>query len=381
MPHPVVPHRRTTAAARAALAVAALVLTALVAACSPAVDAAGGETGDGRSATAVPALADVAPLADPRGWDGPVSVRLPDPALDPVDDPRPSLPARVTDAQGDEVVVTDVSRILALDIYGTLAHTVFELGLGDRVVGRDVSAQFPEAADLPLVTQGGHELSAEAILALDPTVVLTDSSLGPYDVLLQLEDAGIPVVFTDSRRGIDNIASLTQEVADALGVPAAGRELGARLEQEARATVDEVADVAPQDLAGRLRTVFLYVRGQAGVYYMFGEGSGADELITAAGGYDVAEEIGWDGMQPVTDEALVEAAPDVLLMMDEGLESVGGVDGLLERFPALANTPAGEHRRVVSMDDDVVLSFGPRTADVVGALAVALYAPDALSAG
>lgn len=368
------PTLRTTYAALAA-AVAVLVVSG----CGPVVDTTDDDQGRDRPGTLVPTLADVTPLEDPRSWDGVVDLDLPDPEIVPVDDdPRPVLPATVTDAQGERVVVEDVSRILALDVYGTLAHTVFELGLGDRVVGRDLSASFPEIEDRPLVTGNGHELNAEAILDLDPTVVVTDTSLGPYDVLLQLRDAGVPVVFVDSRRGTDNLASLTQEVADALGVPEAGRELGARIEAEARATQTAIAEVAPQDVTGKLRTVFLYVRGQAGVYYMFGEGSGADALIEAAGGYDVAGEIGWGGMKPVTDEALIEAAPDVLLMMSKGLESVGGADGLLERFPALANTPAGEHERIVAMDDDVVLSFGPRTSDVLNALAVALYAPDAL---
>ncbi|MDO9456740.1 hemin ABC transporter substrate-binding protein [Nocardioides sp.] len=352
----------------------------LLAGCGPVLDSGDGD-GDSadRPETQVPTLSDVTPLDDPRSWDGVVDLNLPDPEIVPVEaDPQPQLPATVTDAQGTEVVVEDVSRILALDIYGTLAHTVFDLGLGDNVIGRDLSASFPEIADRPLVTENGHELNAEAILDLDPTVVITDTSLGPYDVLLQLRDAGIPVVFTDSERGIDNLASLTQEVADALGMTAAGEELGARIEKQAADTAAAIAEVAPQDVTGKLRTVFLYVRGQAGVYYMFGEGSGADALIEASGGYDVAAEIGWNGMKPVTDEALIEAAPDVLLMMSKGLESVGGVDGLLERFPALANTPAGEHERIVAMDDDVVLSFGPRTSDVLNAVAVALYAPDAL---
>ncbi|GAA5148235.1 hemin ABC transporter substrate-binding protein [Nocardioides marinquilinus] len=364
----------------AACLAAALVASAVVA-CSPVVGADDAPRADDtRAGAAVPSLADVTPLDDPRSWRGAVDVDLPDPDLDPVGpSPEPVLPARVTDVQGRDVVVRDVSRILALDVYGTLATTVFELGLGDHVVGRDVSSSFPEIADRPLVTHDGHALSAEAILDLDPTVVLTDTSLGPYDVVLQLRDAGVPVVVVDSHRGLDNLASLTEQVGDALGVPDAGRELGARLEQEAAQTSAAIGEVAPRDVTGRLRTVFLYVRGQAGVYYMFGEGSGADTLIEAAGGYDVAAEIGWRGMKPVTDEALVEAAPDVLLMMSKGLDSVGGVDGLLERFPALASTPAGENERVVAMDDDQVLSFGPRTSDVLDALAVALYAPDALA--
>ena len=81
--------------------------------------------------------------------------------------------------------------------------------------------------------------------------------------------------------------------------------------------------------------MFLYVRGNAGIYYIFGTGSGTDSLIT----------------------------------------SLGGVDGLLERIPAVAETPAGQHRRIVDMSDTEVLSFGPRSPAVLDALARAIYAP------
>ncbi|GAA4735006.1 hemin ABC transporter substrate-binding protein [Nocardioides endophyticus] len=356
------------------LSLATVVLTA----CGPVLSS-GPSASDEASTSAVPRLSEVTPLDDPRSWQGVVDVNLPDPEIDPVtDDPQPDLPVTVTDAQGTEVKVTDTSRILALDVYGTLSHTVFELGLGDNIVGRDVSSSFPEIADRPLVTHNGHELNAEAILELDPTVVLTDTSLGPWDVVLQLRDAGIPVVVTDSHRGLDNLKSLTQQIADALGLPAEGKALGQRIASAAEATEKEIVEVAPQDVTGKLRTIFLYVRGQAGVYYMFGEGSGADSLIEAAGGYDVSKEIDWKGMRPISDEGLIAAQPDVVLMMRHGLESIDGVDGLLERFPALAQTPAGENERIIAMDDDQVLSFGPRTSDVLNALAVALYAPDAM---
>lgn len=118
------------------------------------------------------------------------------------------------------------------------------------------------------------------------------------------------------------------------------------------------------------------MRGSANVYYIFGEDSGADSLIDAVGGVDVASEIGWQGMKPLTAEALVAARPDVLVMMTDGLESVGGIEGLIERIPAVAQTPAGANRRVIDMADAEILSFGPRSADVIGALARALYAPE-----
>ncbi|MGB2719005.1 MAG: ABC transporter substrate-binding protein, partial [Rhodococcus sp. (in: high G+C Gram-positive bacteria)] len=77
---------------------------------------------------------------------------------------------------------------------------------------------------------------------------------------------------------------------------------------------------------------------------------------------------------PVTSEALIAAAPDVILMMTKGLESIGGIEGL-EQIPGLAQTPAGRERRVVDMDDGTILSFGPNTGKVLGALSKAVYDP------
>ncbi|GAB2620340.1 heme/hemin ABC transporter substrate-binding protein [Pseudactinotalea suaedae] len=324
-----------------------------------------------------PALAEVEPLTDPLSHVGESTAVLGDTSISPVaDGPQPELPVTVTDAQGSEVTVHDVSRILALDLYGTTARTVFELGLGKHVVGRDASSGFAEAADLPLVTANGHDLNGEAILELSPTVIITDTSLGPWDVMLQMRDAGIPVVVVDSHRSLDTAGDLIRQVAAALGVPAEGEKLAERTTTAVEEMIEQIAAIAPTGDA-RLRMVFLYVRGQSGIYYMFGTGSGTDSLITALGGIDVATEIGWDGMRPLNDEGLVAADPDLILMMSGGLSSVEGVDGLLERVPALAITPAGQHRRVVDMADTEILSFGSNAAQVLEALAVAIYAPDA----
>lgn len=365
------PTRSPVATLRRAVVCLAIASAALAA---PACSAAG--AGEQTSAAATPALSDVTPLADPHDAAGP-SVGVPaDAAIDPITVGDQSLPASVVDAQGTQVTVTDTGRILTLDICGSLSRIVFDLGLGDSVVGRDVSSAFPEITDLPVVTENGHDLNAEAILELNPSVILTDTSLGPWDVILQMRDAGIPVVVMDSGRSTDNVDDLIADVAWALGVPDRGDALAARTAAQIDEKVTEIAGVAPAADDDKLRMVFLYVRGNAGVYYMFGEESGADSLIEALGGYDVAGEIGWDGMKPVTDEGLIKAAPDVILAMTKGIESAGGVDGLLEQLPALAQTPAGENRRFVSMDDSQILSFGPATASVLDALAVATYAPD-----
>lgn len=360
-----------------ALLLAAALAVGLTACAEPGTTAAPAAAADDDCPQASVPLAALDLIDDVRGHAGPSTACLSTHAIEPVDDDSaPRLPVTVTDSEGHEVEIDDIDRILPIDISGTIASTVFALGLGDQVVGRDASTVFAGTEDLPVVTKTGHTLNAEAILELAPTVVLTDTTIGPKEVRQQLRDAGIAVVVISSDRRLDTTNDLVTEIATALGVPRRGETLIARLDTSVDETLAEIAAVVPTDEADRARMLFLYVRGSANVYYIFGEDSGADSLIEAVGGVDVAAEIGWEGMKPMTAEALVAAQPDVLVMMTDGLESVGGIDGLIERIPAVAQTPAGVNRRVIDMADSEILSFGPRTADVIGALARALYAPE-----
>ena len=303
---------------------------------------------------------------------------LPRTPIAPVaDTTAPTLPVTLTDHEGRTVEVAELSRILAVDISGTIATTVYALGLGDNVVGRDSSTGFAGTEHLPVVTKSGHTLNPEAILELAPTVLLTDTTIGPKEVRQQLRDAGIAVVVVSDDHRLDNIAELIAEVAGALGVRERGAALITQIERQLDEVRAEIAQVAPASVTEKARMLFLYVRGNANIYYIFGRDSGADSLIEALGGIDVASEIGWDGMKPMTAEALVAAQPDVLVMMTDGLASVGGIDGLIAQIPAIAETPAGANRRVVDMADTDILSFGPRSPEILRALARALYAPDA----
>lgn len=333
-----------------------------------------GVGGDGKRLDAVTVL------DHPKDFRGPTTAIVGVSEIDPIaKNPEAHLPVTITDAQDKEVTVTDISRILPIDLYGSSARIVFDLGLGQNVVGRDTSTTFEAAAHLPLVTQNGHELNAEAILQLAPSVIITDTSLGPWDVIEQMRQAGIPVVSLESTRSLETTAEMIGTIATALGVPEEGQKLAERTTAEIDSIVAKIGEVAPEP-DHRLRMLLLYARGQSGIYYIFGKDSGADSLIDSLGGIDVATEIGWEGMRPMTDEALVQAQPDLVIMMSGGLESVGGIDGITTAVPALAHTPAGDHQRVVDMADSELLSFGPNSAAVLEALAVAIYAPEAANA-
>lgn len=101
-----------------------------------------------------------------------------------------------------------------------------------------------------------------------------------------------------------------------------------------------------------------------------GSGTSAEAMIELAGAENALT--GIDGFKPLTAEAVVEAAPDVILMLTRGLDSVGGVDGMLEQ-PGIELTPAGENCRIVAMDDLLLLGFGPRLGTAVRALTEKLH--------
>ena len=366
-------HRRTRRGAALGAVLAAVL--ALGTGCT----AAGGDATT--SAAPLPALSEIQAIADPRTYEGPSTAVLPDAAIEPVvEHPSQSLPATVASytQTGDEeqVEITRTDRVVAVDIAGSIAASVWALGFGDTLVGVDQSTTFPGTEDIAQVTSGGHTINAEAIIGLAPDVVITDGTVGPRDVIEQLRDVGIDVVFVKGDASFTGAQDLARQVAAVYGAPEAGEQLAAQIGDDVDATIAQVAELAPADDDDRVRMLFLYLRGNAGVYYLFGSESGADELIDALGGVDVAGELGWEGMRPMTDEALVAADPDLILTMTGGIESVGGVDGLLQEKPAVALTSAGEHRRIVDMDDGTILSFGPRSALVIDALARAIYAPD-----
>lgn len=260
-------------------------------------------------------------------------------------------------ADGVESTITDTSRIVTLS--GDLTEAVFALGFGGSVVGRDVTTAYPEeAASLPIVGIGRF-LTAEGVLAENPTLVLGDTQTAPLEAIEQIRSAGVPVVIFDVPVSFEDLYAKARAIGEALGVPDAGAALAADI----RASVETALDSA-QPLDPVPGVAFVYTRGPD-VMLLFGAGMTTEPLITAAGGRDVGAESGVVGTVSVTPEAIVAAAPDVIVVPEEGLEALGGIDGLLA-IPGFAETPAGESRRILAYSEGDFLTFGPRIGELLG---------------
>ncbi|MFD8953751.1 heme/hemin ABC transporter substrate-binding protein [Streptomyces xanthophaeus] len=280
--------------------------------------------------------------------------------------PSPVLPVTVASDDGTPVTVGSADRVVPLT--GSLNEIVHTLGLGRQVVARDITATFEQAAQLPVVTRG-HDVSAESVLSLRPTLVLAETTTGPAEAIQQIRDAGIPVLVVSPAKTLEDVPKRIAAVAASLGVKEAGEQLNRRTADRIAAARKDI----PAATGKKPRVAFLYLRGTASVYLLGGSDSGAASLLEAAGAVDTGKDSGLGkDFTPITSEALAAAAPDAILVMSKGLESVGGVDGLV-KIPGVAQTPAGMDRRVVSVDDGVLLNYGPRTDQVLTSLITQLY--------
>jgi iron complex transport system substrate-binding protein len=273
---------------------------------------------------------------------------------------EPTMPTTTIGADDVAVNVSDVSRIIVLN--QAIAEIVVSLGMKDFIIGRDATTTLDLLAPVKEVSNG-HDISAESILSLRPSVVIGDTRTGPPEAIQQLRGAGVPVLIAPEVWSLSALPQRVEMIASALGVPSAGDQLVALSElaiEDALASVGSYASVP--------RVAFLYVRGTASVYLLGGAGSGADEILAATGAIDVGALNDLAPFTPLTAEAIVQADPDVLLVMTRGLDSVGGIDGLLA-LPGVSSTRAAASRAVIAVDDDLLLSFGPRTGALITRLA------------
>lgn len=250
------------------------------------------------------------------------------------------------------------SRVIVLA--NGVAEIIQSLNGQSIMVGRDISSTEDSLADIPIVTSG-HQVLPEKVISLNPDLVLIDASTGPKAAIATIKAAGIRVVETPESWSLGDLPKKVRAVGAAIGAPDRAELLVEQIERAVKTSM----------VKGSPRVAFLYLRGTSSVYLIGGSGSGADSLLQAIGAVDVGAQSLDRPFNTLTAESLASLNPDVILVMSKGLESVGGVQGLL-KLPGVAQTKAGKNAAVIDVDDSLLLSFGPRTPSLIEALATAL---------
>ncbi len=270
--------------------------------------------------------------------------------------------ARAQPAGGDHSS-DPAARLVTLG--GSVTEIVFALGAGARVAGVDASSVWPpEVEALPNVGYF-RTLGAEGVLSLEPDLVVAGEGAGPPEVLEQLRAAGVEVVIIPDGASPPGAVEKIRRVAAVLGAEAQGEALAAQLEDDLTAAAHLRARIAGKPP----RALFLW--GQGGRTLLAGGlDTGADAMIRLAGAENAAADV--TGYKPLTPEAVVAAAPDVVIVPRRTLDGVGGADAVWQT-PGLAGTPAARNQRLVVVDTLEFLGFGPRTGKALLELLVALH--------
>jgi iron complex transport system substrate-binding protein len=253
-----------------------------------------------------------------------------------------------------------------VSVGGDVTEIIYALGEQDRLIARDTTSLYPEAATkLPDVGYM-RALSPEGILAMNPTAIIAIEGSGPPEALNVLKSASVPFETVPNAYTREGILAKIDRVGDLLGQPDKAKAL------EERVGVDldvAIADAAKRPEGERKRILFI-LSMQGGKIMASGTGTAADGIIKLSGSVNAVGN--FPGYKPLTDEAIVEAKPDVILMMNRGDGSATKDEDLLKQ-PALALTPAAQNKAIIRMDGLHLLGFGPRTASAVRELNAAIY--------
>lgn len=250
---------------------------------------------------------------------------------------------------------------------GALTEIIYALQAQAELVGVDTTSVYPEpATQLPSVGYA-RTLSVEGVMALKPTQLIATEDAGPPAVMRQLAAAGIAVEVLAAKHRMEGVLARIQRVGELTGREAQAAAMEKSLQQEWTRVQGHVAQVV-QRTGKPVRVLFVLAHAPNQIM-VAGSETAAHAMMGYAGAINAAK--GFDGYKPLTPEAVIAAQPDVVLLTDMGWKAAGGASGILS-LPGMAQTPAGHHHRVVSLDAMFLLGFGPRLPAAVSALNLAL---------
>jgi len=233
---------------------------------------------------------------------------------------------------------------------GDITEILFELGVGDKVVAVDTTSIYPAATkDLPKIGYV-RELSAEGVLSTGADVLIGSHDMGAPAVMDNLKAAGMRVEYAPKGDGATQYAEKVTHIAAALGLEARGQQLIADYD-------GAVAKVAERrKTLNRAPRVLILLSVRDGSPIAAGKDTTGHDMIELTGGQNMAT---FDGWKPMNSEAIIAAAPDIIVMSSLHLKRLGGYEVIMNR-PDIAETPAGKNQSYAILSPQMMLQFGPR---------------------
>lgn len=233
----------------------------------------------------------------------------------------------------------------------SVVEIVYAMEQGDHLVGRGPYCTWPpEARGLPII---GDAIGAnfERLAALRPELmVFNTSDASRYERL--------------TRMGIRCLAPKMETVADVVAViELLGRELDAprearRLADRLRAELDGVREATRNLARPKVLVTFPAILGGAGDVQVVGRETFVDELVTLAGGRNVAQPLGYPR---VSAETVARWAPEVIIISAPGDIAPGQTDAAYRKaWSRWQAIPAVRDGRIEVLREPYLTLPGPR---------------------
>lgn len=240
---------------------------------------------------------------------------------------------------------------------GSLSELIYAMGAGDRVVGVDETTSYPpETAALPHIGYW-KQLSSEGILSLRPSRFITWQDAGPQLVFDQLRAQKVDVVTLPRvpatvEQMYANIHALAKTLDEDDKGNALVNNIRQRLANVAQSTASQPAPV----------TALFILSAGGSAPQVAGQGSVADAIMTLAGAKNVAQHPQY---RSYSAEALIAANPQVIIVTSQMVE-----DDInrLSTIAGITRTAAWKNKRIITLDQALILGMGPRVADAVETL-------------
>ncbi|WP_336983354.1 MULTISPECIES: heme/hemin ABC transporter substrate-binding protein [unclassified Cedecea] len=237
---------------------------------------------------------------------------------------------------------------------GSLSELVYALDAGSQMVGVDETTTWPpETAKLPHIGSW-MQLSSESILSLRPGRFITWQDAGPHIVIGQLEKAKVNVLqLPRVPATVEQMYTNIQTLAMTLQRQPQGEALIASLKQRLE-VISKRNVLKPHPV----KAMFILSAGGS-VPQVAGAGSVADSILSMAGAKNIARHRQY---QSYSTEAMIAANPEVIVATTQMTQ---GNPEALKAIPGITHTSAWKNKRIVIIDQALILGMGPRVAEAV----------------
>lgn len=246
----------------------------------------------------------------------------------------------------NENIHNDATNNRLISAGSSITELLFALGAEQQLVAIDVTSRnLDKEGAYPQV--GYHrQLSAEGLLALNPTHLIGSNEMGPEHTLTLLNNAQVNVVTVPSGDTKEDLYERIDVISQLTGTDSEASELKATLQQQ-------FATLEQRDIADKPSVLFAMLsKGRPAT--IAGRETTIDTIINYAGAENPAHDQ-MTSYKPLSAEAIVELQPDYLLVAERAWESLGGVEGILKEFPLLAATPAGSKGQIVPISSSAII--------------------------